>query len=80
MGECVDFLESSPDALKSDRQYCQWIKVQRIAEDVGRALSMDDPSTGLGVTDPKVQDALKVFEQQLDEWRAQLPTDLDSRE
>ena len=80
MDDCIEFFESFPDAFTSDKQYCQWLRIQHIAEDVGLQLSMDDPSVTVSVVDFKVQLALKVFERQFDEWRAQLPKEVDNRE
>ncbi len=80
MADCVEFLETSPEAVESDKAYCQWIRIQHIAEDVGIQLSLDDCSLNPGISDPKVQYTLKTFERQLAEWRAQLPKELDSRE
>ena len=79
VGDCVDFLESSPEALQSDRHLCQLVRLQQIAEDVGVQLSMDDPCALVGISDIKVQYALKGFERQLDDWQAQLPKELDVR-
>ena len=80
MAECIDFIESSPDALESDRLLCQWVRIQHIADDVGLQLSLDDPNTTLSMADPKVASALQTFERKMDEWRAQLPKSIDSCE
>ncbi|KAI9885943.1 MAG: hypothetical protein M1823_002269 [Watsoniomyces obsoletus] len=78
MADCVEFLETSPEAVESDKAFCQWIRIQHIAEDVGVQLSLDDPSLNPGISDLKVQYTLKTFERQLADWRAQLPKELDS--
>ncbi|KAI9808071.1 MAG: hypothetical protein M1826_004368 [Phylliscum demangeonii] len=78
MGECVEVLESG-DAVPSDRLLCQWVRLQRIAEEVGVQLAMDDPCATVRLSDWKVQCLVKEFECQLEDWRAQLPPDLDGR-
>lgn len=80
MDECIDVLETSPDACASDKSLCQWAKIQHIAEDIGIQFSMDDPSAQVWMSDPKVQYALKGFERQLEDWRKQLPTEFRTRE
>lgn len=77
--ECLELLESSPDALPSDRQLCHWVRVQHLAEDIGSQLSLDDSSTPVGLSDPKTVYALKTFDLQLSDWQAQLPKNVDTR-
>ncbi len=78
MKECIEVLETSPDALPSDKSLCQWIRSQHIAEDIGTQFSMDDPSAKVSITDPNVQYALNGFEIELENWRKQIPKDADS--
>ncbi|KAI9787848.1 MAG: hypothetical protein M1816_007415 [Peltula sp. TS41687] len=77
MGECVAFLESSAEALESDRKICRWVRVQHIADEVGEKLSMDDPCASVSLSDDTVRSALKGFENQLKDWYTQLPKELD---
>ncbi|EER29622.1 Fungal specific transcription factor, putative [Coccidioides posadasii C735 delta SOWgp] len=74
--ECIDMLKTSPDALPSDQTVIHWVKLAHITEDVGFQFSMDDPTTNVNITDPKIQYALKGFERQLDDWRKEVPSDL----
>ncbi|RDW73985.1 hypothetical protein BP5796_07427 [Coleophoma crateriformis] len=73
MNECVEVLETSPDALDSDKFLTQWVRSQRIAEEVGTQFSMDDPSANISITDLKVQYALRGFERDLERWSSQVP-------
>ncbi|EHY56439.1 hypothetical protein HRR83_002480 [Exophiala dermatitidis] len=66
--ECIEILNSSPDALPSDKWFCHLVRAQHIAEEVGLEFSMDDPASLLSLTDPKTQYHLKAFERQLAEW------------
>ncbi|KAI9796185.1 MAG: hypothetical protein M1833_006436 [Piccolia ochrophora] len=80
MQECIDVLESSPDALQSDKILCQWVRLQRIVEEVSIQFSMDDPSARIGgISDLKIQYALKGFERQLEDWNSQLPKELETQ-
>jgi hypothetical protein len=78
MTECVEVLETSPDALPSDKTFCQWIKSQHIAEDIGTRFSMDDPSAKVSMADTSVQHALTAFEIELEEWSNQIPPGANS--
>ncbi|KAH6709383.1 hypothetical protein DL95DRAFT_355382 [Leptodontidium sp. 2 PMI_412] len=78
MAECIDVLETSPDALPSDKSFCQWIRSQHIAEDIGTQFSMDDPGATVSISDPKVQYALKGFEIELEKWVSQIPPEANS--
>ncbi|EED19070.1 C6 transcription factor (War1), putative [Talaromyces stipitatus ATCC 10500] len=75
MDECIEILQTSPEAQPSDRNLIYWAKLTRIAEEIGFQFSMDDPSSSLSMSDTKVQYALKGFERQLDEWRREIPRD-----
>ena len=72
MADCIEFLESSPEALPSDRSLCQWVRSQHIAEEVGTQFSMDDPVATVSIADTKVQYALKGFERDLEKWSSQV--------
>jgi len=78
--ECIEVLETSPDAYASDNVLCQWARIQHITEEISIQFSMDDPVAQSGGLDTKLQYALKGFERQLDDWSRQVPTDLYSRE
>lgn len=69
MGDCIDVLETSDEALASDRVLAQWCKVQRIAEDISVAFSFDDPGANVSIQDLSVQFTLKGFRRQLEDFR-----------
>ncbi|WEW59007.1 hypothetical protein PRK78_004475 [Emydomyces testavorans] len=71
--ESIEMLKNSPDALPSDKSLIQWVKLAHIGEDVSFQFSMDDPTTNVSITDPKIQYALKGFERQLEDWRKEVP-------
>ena len=73
MKECVEVLESHPDAYPSDKVFCQHIKIQHICEDIGLQFLMDDSSAQISITDPKVTYALNVLETKLKDWKESVP-------
>ncbi|KAI0438665.1 hypothetical protein F4803DRAFT_534146 [Xylaria telfairii] len=73
MTECIDVLETSPEAAPSDRYLCHLVWTHRLAEEVGIQFSMDDPSVFINVTDQKVQYALRGFERDLAKYSNGIP-------
>ena len=63
--ECVEFLEMSPSAGPSDKYFCQWLRIQHIAEDVGVHFSIEDPSRFLKTDELRIRYMVKGFEAQL---------------
>ncbi|KAI1107958.1 hypothetical protein F4804DRAFT_5518 [Jackrogersella minutella] len=78
MTECMDILESSPQAAPTDRYLCHLVWTHRLAEDVGIQFSMDDPGVFVNVSEQKVQYALRGFERDLSKYSESIP-DLDKR-
>ncbi|KAL8937384.1 MAG: hypothetical protein Q9216_004454 [Gyalolechia sp. 2 TL-2023] len=70
MDECLEFLNTSPEALPSDLVLVEWVRLQRLADDVGNQISEDD-SSNVGISDIKTQYALKGFERQMTDWEKQ---------
>lgn len=69
MKECVDILETSPEASPSDKMFCQHIKIQHICEEIGVQFLMDDNTATVSITDPKVTYTLNVLENDLKAWK-----------
>lgn len=78
MEECVETLETSPEALPSDKLFCEHIKIQHICENVSVQFSMDDNGASVSITDPKVSYALNVMENEIKDWSSKIPTELKS--
>ncbi|SMR41444.1 unnamed protein product [Zymoseptoria tritici ST99CH_1E4] len=76
MKECVEILETSPEAFPSDRLLCQHIKIQHICEEIGVQFLMDDNTATISITDPKVAYTLKVLENDLKAWKDNIPAEL----
>ncbi|KAK4542850.1 hypothetical protein LTR36_006039 [Oleoguttula mirabilis] len=75
MKECIEVLESHPDAFASDKLLCQHVKIQHICEDIGLQFLMDDNTANISITDPKVSYALNVLEVQLRNWKENIPAE-----
>ncbi|OTB06002.1 hypothetical protein M426DRAFT_47148, partial [Hypoxylon sp. CI-4A] len=73
MTECMDILESSPQAAPTDRYLCHLVWTHRLAEDVGIQFSMDDSSVFVNVSEQKVQYALRGFERDLAKYSESIP-------
>ncbi|KAL8755297.1 MAG: hypothetical protein Q9199_003737 [Rusavskia elegans] len=70
MDDCLDFLNTSSEALPSDSVLVEWVRLQRLADEVGNQISVDE-SSSLGISDVKTQYALKGFERQMKDWEKQ---------
>ena len=77
--ECIDILNTAPDAAPTDKWLCQIVRGQHIAEDIGLEFSMDDPASQLSLTDHKTQYHLKAFERQLSEWHDTASLEMQKR-
>ncbi|KAI9719645.1 MAG: hypothetical protein M1812_003416 [Candelaria pacifica] len=76
--ECVEILETSPDAMQSDKILCRWIRLQHIIEDIGMHFSIDDPYRNPERSDNKIQYAIKGFEARLKLVATSSPAPSDS--
>ncbi|GME22588.1 C6 transcription factor [Neofusicoccum parvum] len=74
MDECVSELESSPDALPSDKVLCYHVRLAAIAEDVASQFSMDDPAASANLADKFNEIALRNYDTKLELLRAQRPS------
>ncbi|KAK6522817.1 hypothetical protein TWF281_002248 [Arthrobotrys megalospora] len=79
MGECVEFIEKSSEATLHDRIICQWVKLQRITEEVGIAFGYEDSVAKVNLAETRIQFALKGFERQLEEWEKNLPPECETK-
>lgn len=60
MNDCLEVLESSPEATILDRRIAAWVRLQNIA---------DDWSKSVGLINPHVELSLKGFKRQLQKWK-----------
>ncbi|KAL6720101.1 hypothetical protein ACLMJK_002022 [Lecanora helva] len=71
MTEALEELEKSPFSAPTDKRFVAWVKLQRIVEECGSALALDDPyEANTSLADKRVQAMLGGCEKQLEAWRA----------
>lgn len=75
MDECIEILETSPDALPSDKALVRLVKLAQITEEVGFHFSSDEPDSNATFSEPKIQYTLRAFEKQLEQWRRETPAE-----
>lgn len=73
MTECIDFLDTSPDAAPLDKTLVSWVQLQRIMEEFGIAFAFDDLSDSTSLIEPRFQHMLKGFEKQIENWKRTTP-------
>ena len=70
MVDSIEVLQHSPDAAPSDKKFIAWIKMQRIVEECGSALALDDPAEStVSLADERTQAVLRACESRLSDWR-----------
>lgn len=80
MTECVDVLESSPEAAPTDKYFCHLVWTHKLAEDVGIQFAMDDPSATINIADARTQYALRGFERDLEKYSSAVSEEFKQRE
>ncbi|KAB8234435.1 Zn(II)2Cys6 transcription factor domain-containing protein [Aspergillus alliaceus] len=70
MDECLEELETSPDALPSDKILCYHIRLQHITEEASMQLSLKDTSTSVSLRDMQMQASHRLFRRLLADWRS----------
>lgn len=68
--KCLNEIGYTQESLPSDKALCEWIRLQRVTEDAERQLVKDGISV-LGISDLKVQNWLKGFESNIEDWDTQ---------
>jgi hypothetical protein len=67
--ECLDYLENSPHAAPYDHLLVAWTRLWMIGEEIGTALSYDDPGDTASLLDTTTQLMVTAFEKRLTEWK-----------
>lgn len=67
--ECLDYLENSPHAAPCDHLLVAWTRLWMIGEEIGTALSYDDPGDTASLLDTTTQLMVTAFEKRLTEWK-----------
>jgi hypothetical protein len=79
VAECIDVLESSPDAAPTDKYLCHLVLAHKLAEEIGIQFSMDDPASTPNLAEPRTQHALRGFERELERYSNAIPKEMYQR-
>lgn len=79
MAECMDILESSPEAAPTDKYFCHLVWTHQLVEEIGFQFCMDDPSVSVSLSDHMTQHRIRSFERELDKHKTQVPVELLQR-
>lgn len=79
MSECIDILNSSPDAAPTDKYFCHLVTQHQLGEEICGQFSLDDPANVVDINDARTQYALKALERDLDKAKNSVPEDLLKR-
>ncbi|OGM48751.1 Zn(II)2Cys6 transcription factor [Aspergillus bombycis] len=69
MDECLEVLETSPDALPSDKVLCQHVRLQRITEEAAMQLSFKGASASLTLRAMQIQTSYRLSKRQIFNWK-----------
>ena len=75
MAECVDFLETSPEAAPTDKRFIAWVRLHHIIEDCARSLGFDDSDDTVSLDNERAQLILKGAEKQLEAWKTRVTSE-----
>ncbi|TLS25662.1 hypothetical protein PpBr36_07614 [Pyricularia pennisetigena] len=76
MAECLEVLQTSPDAAPTDAYFCHLVWTHKLSEEIGVEFAMDDPGAVVDITERRTQHAIKSFERQHQKYRDAVPKDL----
>lgn len=79
MAECMDILESSPEAAPTDKYFCHLVWTHQLVEEIGFQFCMDDPSVSVTLSDHMTQHRIRSFERELEKHKTQVPVELMQR-
>lgn len=79
MAESLEVLETSPEALPTDKYFAHMVWAHKMAEDVANQFSPDDPDEIVSISDPRTQYALKGLERDWQKQRSRVSKDLQQR-
>lgn len=73
MRECLKVLDTSPEALPSDKVLVQWVLLQIVAEEASVTFEFDDPCSDISMEDSRMRLAVRGFARRLEEWKKTAP-------
>ena len=76
-GDCLKALETSEDALPSDKILCRWVELQRLADKfAAQASAEEDSDITVEARDARTRVAHAQFTKQVSEWEARNSSEL----
>lgn len=76
MDDCMRLLQSSPDAAPSDTYFCHLVWTHHLSEEAGTHFGIEDPTSLVSITDPRVRYGLKGLERDLEQYKDSVSPDL----
>ncbi|PSR82704.1 hypothetical protein BD289DRAFT_353307, partial [Coniella lustricola] len=76
MSECLDVLESSPEAAPTDKYFCHLVRTHQLAEEIGFQFCMDDSTIAINLADYMTQHKVRGFERELEKHRQEVAREL----
>jgi RalA-binding protein 1 len=80
MNECIEVLETDPDAAPTDKLFCHLIRAHRLMEDVNSQFMADDEGRSVSIGDSRTQFTLRGLERDLEKCKSAVPSDIMDRE
>lgn len=78
--ECVDLLETSPDAAPTDRYFCALVRTHRLAEDIALQLNLEDSDHTINLNEPTILFSLRKLGNDLESYFQSVPKEIVQRE
>jgi hypothetical protein len=77
INDCLEVVASNPRASQVDKYLVSWIRLTKIAEEIGSSLGFDDPSNMADIAEPSVQLKIAGFERSLEAWKKACDADMN---
>lgn len=74
--ECLGMLEYSPNALRSDRLLCQFVRAERICEQIASAQAFTDMTNKADISGSEWDSKLIRLQNLIQDWKTQIPDQL----
>jgi hypothetical protein len=76
--ECLTMLQYSPHGFPSDQLLCQYIRAERLCEQIAHEQKLYDLSAQMDICDAVVQSKMRMLQNRITDWDAQIPADIRS--
>lgn len=69
INDCLESVANNPRATRLDKNLVIWVRLLKIAEEIGTSHSFDDPSNMADIAEPSVQLKIASFQKSLEAWK-----------